>query len=125
MSRAALLGLYFPIVFLAAAAAALLLLRLVLPALREGHALVRYAIGVGAAFSLMAHVVVHAAGWGVRMGHFGGIGYPVLWAIAGLTLAACVSAMAGLSHAITGRARLGMILTLAAVLWAIGTGVSA
>lgn len=124
--KAIVLGMYLPIIVLALPAAFLWVTRLIIPAVREhGLDVGRYAIGIGIALSLVAHVLVHSFGLGVRA--FGLLGlagsYGLLAVIAGTTLAACCFAAGGLSHSITGRARPGLIAIVVVTLWGCGVWV--
>jgi hypothetical protein len=118
-----LLGAYLAVVVLAAAGAWVWFVRLLLPDWRRDGFDWRHAIGCSAAASLLAHALTFGWAWGVRTGTWAPQQW-VLWVLVGTAGYAEIVGIAGLSHAITGRARVGMILAAAAVLWGAGVWVS-
>lgn len=126
MIRQLVLGLNFPIVVLAFLGAFAFVRLLVLPALEAGGKKLSAAlIGIGAALSLIAHDLTHGFSWLVRSGVVDlSQNYLLIGAINLVALAACCCAVGGLTYAVTGKVRGGLILLVAGVLWALGIWVT-
>lgn len=118
-------GLYVPIIVLSATAAWLLLVRLVVPAIRERQFdLERLSFGLGALFAMASHteenIVFGLGRWFLPLRH---LLTDLHWAVIGklMIIAGAVLTLGALTRAQTTRAHLGGLTVLALLLWALGS----
>lgn len=120
----AVMGIYLPIVIFSGASCYLLIVRLLLPAWRQGRLDVKhYAIGISASFALAAHFAENAYyGAGRWFGQFHSLNdqliYVGAWKV--LILFSAVFAVAALNAATSDSANVKRVMGLALITWVIG-----
>lgn len=128
ITKAILMGVYLPIGVLSACAAWLLLMRLVVPAWRDGRIKAgSVAIGLGAFLAMTAHLfenTQYGVGRWIEGMRWLLIEPPLALVGKVFILAGAILTLGGLSAAETNAAHLGRIAAVAVALWIVGTVVA-